>query len=144
MSIIRYEPNQFMREFRDEINRLFNVELGGTNAATSNWTPAVDIKEETDKFVIFADIPGVDPKDIDIHMENGMLTIKGEKRFEKETEEKGFKRKERSYGSFYRQFLLPDTANTESISAKSRHGVTEIIIPKKAIASARKIDIASE
>jgi HSP20 family protein len=115
----------------------------GSSVATSDWVPAVDIKEEKDSFVIIADIPGVDPKDIEVHMENGMLTIKGEKESEKKEEREGYKRVERSYGSFYRRFSLPDTADAEKISAKSNNGVLEVTIGKQEQVQPRKISVDS-
>jgi HSP20 family protein len=104
----------------------------------------VDIKEENDKFVLHADIPGVKPEAIDISMENGVLTVKGEKKTEATTEQEGYKRVERSFGSFYRRFSLPDTADAEAISAKSKHGVLEIVIPKRAAVQPKKINVATE
>ncbi|MDH5190847.1 MAG: Hsp20/alpha crystallin family protein, partial [Gammaproteobacteria bacterium] len=113
------------------------------NVVTSDWAPAVDIKEEADRFVIHADIPGVDSKDIDIHMEDGILTIKGERESEKKEERDGYKRIERAFGTFYRRFSLPDTANPEKISAKNKNGVLEISIAKQEKGLARKIEIES-
>lgn len=108
---------------------------------TSHWAPAVDIKEEPNRFMLFADIPGVDPKDIEISMENGILTIKGE-RVETHTEEsQGYTRVERSKGSFYRRFALPDTADADKITAEGKHGVLRIIIPKRDKASVKKIRV---
>jgi HSP20 family protein len=108
---------------------------------TSQWTPRVDIKEEPDRFVIQADIPGVDPKDIEVHMEKGILTIKGERRTESKTEGDQYTRVERSHGLFYRRFALPDSANPEGITAVGKHGVLEIAIPKRAETKARRIEI---
>ena len=115
----------------------------GSSVATSDWVPAVDIKEENDSFVIVADIPGVDPKDIEVNMENGMLTIKGEKESEKKEEREGYKRVERSFGSFYRRFSLPDTADAEKITAKSTNGVLEVRIGKQEQVQPRKISVNS-
>ncbi len=91
----------------------------------------MDIKETRDAFILHADVPGVDPKDIDVHMENGILTIKGDRESEKKDEREGYKRVERQYGAFYRRFSLPDTADAEKIAAKCKNGVLEITIPKK-------------
>lgn len=113
------------------------------STATAEWAPAVDIKEENDKFVIHADIPGVKPEDIDISMENGVLTIRGEKKTEAETEKEGYKRVERTYGSFYRRFSLPDTADSDAISAVSKHGVLELTIPKKDVVKPKKISVTA-
>ena len=93
--------------------------------------------------MIHADIPGVDPKDIDVHMENGILTIKGERQSETKEEREGYKRVERVRGSFYRRFSLPDTADAEAISAKSQHGVLEVVIPKQQKVQPRRIQVES-
>lgn len=140
MAITRYEPWGLLSQLQKELER--GAAEGST--ATAEWAPTVDIKEEKDKFVIQADIPGVKPEDIDISMENGVLTIKGEKKTEAETEREGYKRVERTYGSFYRRFSLPDSANADAISAVSRHGVLELSIPKKAEIQPKKINVTAE
>ena len=151
MNVVRYEPLNTLRRFQDEVNRLFNdggayglngsLDADRSSVATSAWTPAVDIKEEAQRYVITADVPGVEPKDIDITMENGVLTIKGERRSEASTDGNGYKRVERSYGGFYRRFSLPDTADSEGISARSEHGVLEVVIPKKEALQPRRIEV---
>ena len=138
MNITRYEPWGLLSQLQRELAQ-GNAPEGST--ATAEWAPAVDIKEETDKFVLHADIPGVKPEELDINMEDGVLTIKGEKRTEAKTDEEGFKRIERTYGSFYRRFSLPDTANSDAISAQSKHGVLEIIIPKREAVQPKKIAV---
>lgn len=139
MNITRYEPWGLLSQLQRELAQ-GNAAEGST--ATAEWAPAVDIKEETDKFVIHADIPGVKPEELDINMEEGVLTIKGEKKTEAKTDEEGFKRIERTYGSFYRRFSLPDTANSDAISAQSKHGVLEIIIPKREAVQPKKIEVS--
>ncbi len=139
MAITRYEPWGLLSQLQRELER------GGAegSTATAEWAPAVDIKEEAGKFVIHADIPGVKPEEIDISMEDGVLTIKGEKKSESKTEKEGYKRVERTYGSFYRRFSLPDTANADAISASSKHGVLEVIIPKREAVQPKKINVTS-
>lgn len=146
MSLIRYNTQpQFrniengMKQFLDQF--FANEQDDQSNVVTSQWQPRVDIREEPKRFLISADIPGVDPKDIEIHMEKGVLTIKGERNAETKTEDGKFTRVERVHGSFYRRFALPDTADAEQISATGRHGVLEIVIPKKAEAAPRRITI---
>ena len=151
MSLIKYEPFNLFDRFQREFNRggmldplfsdLFNDD--NTDVAVSNWRPAVDIKEEDNRFLIKADIPGVDPKDIEITMENGVLTIKGERSFEKEEKKEDYRRVERSRGTFYRRFSLPDTANAEKIVAKGKDGVLEIEIPKNEKVLPRRIEVKS-
>ena len=144
MSLVRYQPWNTMEQLRREMGRMFENQSSteeGSNIATSDWTPAVDIKETEKEFLIHADIPGVNPDDIDVHMEDGMLTIKGERESETKEEREGYKRIERQSGAFYRRFSLPDTANADKISAKSKNGVLEITIPKQEKAQARKIEV---
>ena len=144
MTLTRYEPWNLLDQMRREMDRALDVRGDeGSSVATSDWVPAVDIKEEKDGFVIIADIPGVDPKDIEVHMENGMLTIKGEKESEKKEEREGYKRVERSYGSFYRRFSLPDTADAEKIMARSNNGVLEVTTGKQEQVQPRKISVNS-
>jgi HSP20 family protein len=142
MSMVRYEPWSLFDQLRREMERGLTTQTGEeSSAATSDWVPAVDIKENEDSFVIVADIPGVKPEDIEVQMDNGVLTIKGEKETEKKEEREDFKRVERSYGSFYRRFSLPDTADPESITAKSDHGVLEITVAKQEKTQPRKIAV---
>ena len=144
MTLTHYEPINAMDQFRREIGRMFDGHSSAEEAssiATSDWIPAVDIKETSTDFIIHADIPGVDPNDIDVHMEDGMLTIKGERESESREERSGYKRIERKHGSFYRRFGLPDTANSEQISAHCTNGVLQIIIPKQEKAQPRKIPV---
>jgi len=137
MAITRYEPWGLLNQLQRELER--GTVEGST--ATAEWAPAVDIKEETGRFVTHADIPGVKPEEIDVSMEDGVLTIKGEKKTEAETEKEGYKRVERTHGSFYRRFSLPDTANSDAISAASKHGVLEIVIPKREAVQPKKINV---
>lgn len=145
MSLTRYEPWTLVNQLQNEMSRLMDPRMTRTledNVVTSDWMPAVDIKEESNRFLIAADIPGVEPKDIDVHMENGLLTLRGVRNFESSEENDGFKRVERARGSFYRRFSLPDTADPEKISAKCANGVLEIVIPKHEKVQPRKIEVA--
>ncbi len=125
------------------INRYFNLDLGDEDSAiaTSAWIPAVDIAENDDHFLIEADVPGVDPKDIEVSMENGALTIKGARESEIKEEKEGYSRVERSHGSFYRRFSLPETADSENVIAKSNKGVLKITVGKKETAKPKKITV---
>jgi HSP20 family protein len=123
MSQVRYEPYNLINRFQNELNRLgwldsLLVEAGdedASNVAVSQWRPAVDIKEDENKFSIFADISGVDVKDIDVTMDNGVLSIKGGLSREQSAKSNGFRRVERSSGGFNRRFSLPDTADSEKL-----------------------------
>ena len=143
MKLVPRDPFfNYLPNLRD-LNRFFNVELDDEDStiATSAWTPAVDIAEKDDHFLIKADVPGVDPKDIEISMENGLLTMKGERESEIKEDKEGYTRVERSHGSFYRRFNLPETADSEEISARSNKGVLEITVGKKEAAKPKKITI---
>ena len=146
MAITRYYPWNQNHRFQDEIKQVFERFLGEeegdqSNVVTSQWTPRVDIKEEDKRFLILADIPGVDPNDIEVHMDSGILSIKGERKTESKNQNGKLTRIERSYGSFYRRFALPDTADAEGVSAHGKNGVLEISIPKKPEAAPRRIEI---
>jgi HSP20 family protein len=144
MAIIRYEPWNLLHQLQKELEHSRDDKSGEGTVATAEWAPAVDIKEEVDKFVIHADIPGVKPEDIEVSMEAGVLTVKGEKESEAKTEKEGYKRVERTCGSFYRRFSLPDTADGDAINAKCKHGVLEIIIPKREAVKPKRISVAAE
>jgi HSP20 family protein len=134
--------SRFPREFKQVFGRLFDEdETDQSDVVTSQWAPRVDIREEDKRFVIEADIPGVDPKDIEVNMDKGVLSIKGERKSEHEVENGKYTRVERSRGMFYRRFALPDSANPDGISATGRNGVLEIEIPKRPETTPRKIDI---
>lgn len=144
MAIIRYEPWSLLSQLQKELERSQDVQSSESSVSTAEWTPAVDIKEENDKFIVYADIPAVKPEDIEINMDAGVLTLKGEKKTEARTEKEGYKRVERAYGSFYRRFSLPDSANGEAISAKCKNGVLEITIPKREAIKPKRINVVAE
>ena len=127
-------------EFRQAFGRFFSANDAAC-AAAAQWAPRVDIREEDKRFVILADIPGVDPKDIEVSMDKGVLSIRGDRKSETHEEGNAFKRVERSHGAFRRSFALPDSADAEGIAASGKHGVLEISIPKKAELAPRKIAI---
>ena len=131
------------------VDRLFEGSLfragssDESSVVTSQWIPRVDIKEEADPFVIYADIPGVEVDDIEVQMDKGMLTIKGERHAENRTESETFSRVERRHGSFHRRFALPDSADPDGITASGRNGVLEIVIPKRPETTPRRIQVGS-
>jgi len=143
MNLTRRNPWSLFDQLQRELNMpmtKFDTEDNG-NIATANWAPAVDIKEDDKAFTLLADIPGVDPEAIEVTMDKGVLTIKGERQSEKKTEEENYKRVERQYGVFYRRFSLPDSANADAIEAHSEHGVLKITIPKQEVAQSRRISV---
>ena len=146
MSLIRYSANQ-PRALQDEIKQVFdkffdNGDGDASSVVTSQWVPRVDIKEEAGRFVIYADLPGVDPADIEVQMDKGILSIKGERKTESLTETERYSRVERAHGTFYRRFALPDSANPEGITATGKHGVLEIAIPKRPETTPRRIRVS--
>jgi HSP20 family protein len=149
MALTTYEPWGLFDRFNQQLNQLgyndksLSIDNDASNIATSHWRPAVDIKEEADRFLITADLPGVDPKDIEITMDNGVLTIRGERKSETRDEQEGYKRVERVSGAFYRRFSLPDTADAERIEAKGKDGVLEVTLPKHEKVQPRKITVKS-
>lgn len=143
MTLVRYEPFRLFGRFNNDINRL----LSGTMAQdeprqSGGWLPAVDIREEDERFVLYADIPGVAREAIDISLENDVLTIKGERSIDDTAAAEGIRRRERGQGAFLRRFTLPDTVNTDSITAAMKDGVLRIEIPKQAKPLARRITVS--
>jgi HSP20 family protein len=145
MPVVKYSPfstevEDFptgLRLFQDSLSRLFS------EPASRPWTPAVDILETENELILKADIPDVDPNKVGIQLENGTLTLKGERKFEQHQNGKGgFHRIERSYGSFVRAFSLPDTIEGEKVKADYKNGVLTITLPKKEVAKPKTINIA--
>jgi HSP20 family protein len=146
MTIVRYQPMSSALQMHNELKQMFDklfgpVEGDQSSVVTSQWVPNVDIKEEPNRFVIYADIPGVEPKDIEVHMEKGVLSIKGERKLENVEQTDQYTRVERARGTFFRRFALPDSADPDGITAEGRHGVLEITIPKKPETTPRRIEI---
>ena len=119
------------------------VQSGSLSTGAGAWAPSVDIREDENAFRIQADLPGIDPADVNLTIENNVLTISGTRQTEKETEEGGFKRRERFSGSFSRQFSLPESTDADAITARADKGVLEITIPKRGAASPRSIAVES-
>ena len=145
MKLTRYEPWRMMDDWRQEMGRVLNPFLHQddiSHVVGEEWVPAVDIKEEEDRYVLHADIPGVKPEDIEITMENGVLSIRGERKFEQREEKEDYKRIERSHGVFYRRFTLPDNTDPEAIQARGEDGVLEVVIPKTAEMQRRRIEVS--
>lgn len=135
MKIVRFEPWSTI----DLLQR--NLQRTAPRDATAAWVPAVDIIEEKDRFLLRADVPGVDAADIDVSMDAGVLTVSGVRLAEERGEDSGVRRTERSSGRFLRRFTLPDTADAESITAKSHNGILEVVIPKLPELQARRITV---
>ena len=142
-TIARWEPFRGVTTLQDQINRLFNdtFERTGEQSNLSAWAPAVDIYETEQELVVKADLPDVDPKDLDIRVENNLLTIRGERKFEKKVNEENYLRVERSFGSFARSFTLANTVNPDAIRAEYQNGVLVLAIPKREEAKPKQIKV---
>ena len=148
MNITRFEPWSLVNLLHQDLDQIagrrFGLASGDNNGSSvADWVPAVDIVEEKDRYVLRADVPGVKPEDIDVNMENGVLTVSGERPHESTEAAEGMRRVERVSGKFYRRFNLPDTADAEEISAKSAIGILEVRIPKQPEVQARRITVES-
>jgi HSP20 family protein len=146
MNHIRHYGKSHHNPLQDELQQVFErffgeSETDSSSVVTSQWVPRVDIKEEPSRFVIFADLPGVDPSAIEVNMDKGVLSIKGERKTEAQGEGERWSRNERAHGVFFRRFALPDSANPDGIEATGKHGVLEISIPKRPEASPRRINV---
>jgi len=146
MAVVRWDPFRDLSLLQDRMNRLFD-DAGRTwrpdePAATTSWSPAVDIYETEGEIVVKAELPGLDRKAITLHLENNVLTLRGERKFQKETKEENYHRIERSYGNFSRSFSIPATVDEEKIRADYKDGVLMIFLPKKEQAKPKQIRIA--
>jgi HSP20 family protein len=142
MAITRWDPFREVVSLQNRVNSLFrNLNEEESPMTTASFVPAVDVYEDEKKVVLKIEIPGIDEKDLDVHIENNTLTVKGERKFEKEEKEANFHRIERSYGSFYRAFSLPTTVDAENVKASYKAGVLALELQKKAEAQPRQIKV---
>jgi HSP20 family protein len=144
-TIARWEPFRGLSTLHDQVNRLFNETVlrgQGEDSALTTWSPAVDIYETENELVVKADLPDVAEKDIDVHVENNLLTIRGERKFEKSVSEDNYLRVERSYGAFSRSFSLPNTVNAEAIHAAYKNGVLTVTMPKREESKPRQVKVS--
>jgi HSP20 family protein len=143
MAMSRWDPFRELSSIQNELNRLFgrtfSTETGEAREAA--WVPAIDVAETQDRFVITAELPGVEPDDVDISVESSVLTLRGDRRFYRETKEDDFHRIERRFGNFARSITLPSTVDPERIRASFDAGVLTVEVPKKEEAKPRKIQI---
>src|SRR2546425_11528337 len=142
-TLTRWEPFRGVVTLQDHINRLFEdlVGRGAEESSLAAWSPAVDIYETEHELVVKADLPEIDPKDLDIRVENNILTIRGERKFEKKVNEDNYLRVERAYGSFARSFTLANTVNSDAIKADYQNGVLTLNIPKREEAKPKQIKV---
>jgi HSP20 family protein len=128
--VSRWDPFWEMRELQNEINRLFRPFGNGGDVATELWTPLMDIAENDKSITLKIEVPGIDKKDVKVEVENGVLTVSGERKFEKEEKKEDYTRVERSYGAFSRSLTLPDYVDANKIDAQTKDGVLRIVLPK--------------
>ena len=143
-TITRWDPFRGLTSLQDQVNRLFEgslVQGRSGEADLASWAPAVDIYERKDELVAQVDLPGVQEKDIDVRLENNTLTIRGERKFEKDVNEDNYLRVERAYGSFTRTFSLPNTVKAEAIHADYKHGVLTVHMPKREESKPKQVKI---
>jgi len=143
--LTRWDPFREFTTLQDRMNRLFQDSYGNQGReealATSSFAPAVDVYEDEHKITLKIEVPGIDEKDIDIRVENNLLTVHGERKFEKEEKEENYRRVERQYGSFTRSFNLPNSVDAENISADYDRGVLKVQLAKKAEAKPKQIKV---
>src|ERR1700720_524693 len=143
-TIARLEPFRGISTLQDQFNRLFNESFRNhtEEPALTTWAPAVDIYETRNELVVKADIPDVNEKDIDVRVENNLLTVRGERKFEKSVSEDNYLRVERTYGAFSRSFSLPNTVNPEAIRAEYKNGVLTVTLPKREESKPRQVKVS--
>jgi HSP20 family protein len=142
--VLRQDPWSVMPRLQDEINRLFGTARENeSSSATATWVPLVDVHEYADRFELYVDLPGVEPEAVDLTLDDGILTVSGDRAqtARKERDELQGRRVERGHGRFHRRFVLPDTVDSERVNATGSHGVLTITIPKQPKAVPRKIQI---
>ena len=149
MAIIRWEPFRNMLSLQDRMNRMFHEQYRAAQspddewALGGSWAPAVDIYEQGSDIVLKAELPGVDPKDVDIRLENNVLTLSGQRKFENEVTKENYHRVERSYGSFTRSFTLPSVVDQNGIKAEVKDGILKVVLPKREEAKPKQIEITA-
>jgi HSP20 family protein len=148
MAIVRWEPFRDLVTIQDRMNRIFDDAFRGAArpgeedwALGGSWAPAVDIFEHEGQLVMKAELPGIDPKDVDVRVENNVLTLRGERKLDKEVKRESYHRVERAYGTFSRSFTLPSVVDTQSIKAEFKDGVLAVTLPKREEAKPKQIQV---
>jgi HSP20 family protein len=148
MTIVRYDPFRDLRTLQEEVNRLFSTNLtqgfSGEGIGRGAWNPSVDIYENKDQIVLEAELPGMKREDFELTVENNVITLRGERQFEKKDDSDNYHRVERSYGSFTRSFTLPQTVSADTATAEYRNGVLRVTLPKREETKARRIQVSGE
>ncbi|MFN2576113.1 MAG: Hsp20/alpha crystallin family protein [Pyrinomonadaceae bacterium] len=145
MSVVRYDPFRDLRTLQEEVNRLFTGSVprafDDESIARGAWSPSVDIYENKEQIVLEAELPGMNREDFDLSVENNVITLRGQRQFEKKDESDNYHRVERSYGSFTRSFTLPNTVSAQGATAEYRNGVLRVTLPKREETKAHRIEI---
>ena len=142
MAIIRWDPFREVMALQNRVNNLFReMNEGDSPLTTASFVPAVDVYEDSKKVVLKLEVPGIEEKDLDVRVENNTLTVRGERKFEKEEKEENYRRIERQYGTFTRSFTLPNTVDAEKVNADYDKGVLKITLAKKAEAKPKQIKV---
>src|SRR2546421_2055712 len=148
MSIVRYDPFRDLRSLQEEVNRLFTGNMARSfddeGIARGSWSPNVDIYENKDQIVLEAELPGMKREDFELSVENNVITLRGERHFEKKDDTDNYHRVERAYGSFTRSFTLPQTVSGDGAIAEYRNGVLRVTLPKREETKARRIEVTGE
>jgi HSP20 family protein len=149
MAIVRWEPFRDLVAVQDRLNRIFDDTFRGNPrgsdedwALGGQWAPSVDIFEHEGNLVLRAELPGIEPKDVDVHVENNVLTLRGERKFESEVKREKYHRVERAYGTFSRSFTLPNVVDTEKIKAEYKDGMLQVTLPQREEAKPKQIQVA--
>ncbi len=147
MNLIKWDPSRELEDVSNRLNRIFGrstarAESGQEMLAVADWSPSIDISETDAAYLIKAEIPGVKKEDVKVTIQDGMLTIQGERKMEKEEKGKKFHRVERSYGSFVRSFRIPDNADENSVKAEFKDGMLNVTLAKSAKAKAKSVNVA--
>jgi HSP20 family protein len=149
MTIVRLEPFRDMVAVQDRLNRIFDDAVRGSSrgsdedsALGGQWAPSVDIFEHEGNLVLRAELPGIEPKDVDVRVENNVLTLRGERKFESEVKREKYHRVERAYGTFSRSFTLPNVVDTEKIKAEYKDGVLQVTLPQREEAKPKQIQVS--
>jgi len=147
MTVVRYEPWNALNQLHSQLNRLFDREFdnsaASSSAATADWIPPADIEEYSDRFVLKLDVPGVDLSAVDITLDQGLLSVSGERIKDAAAKDVERSRTERPFGRFHRRFTLPDTVDAANVQASGRNGIVEVTIPKQPKAQPRRIQISA-
>lgn len=146
MTLLRYEPWSVLNQLQSQLNRVFDQDYdsaSASSAATADWIPSADVEEYKDRFVLKLDVPGVDVSAIDITLDQGVLSVSGERARDQLAKEVERSRSERPHGRFHRRFTLPDTVDTAAVHATGRNGIVEVTIPKQPKSQPRRIQIAN-